>query len=75
MRDFIFAFMTLFLSASTDTKAVFAMMKSTNNFRALRSDPRAKYEPGAETNIRIIAANLNRAIREDEQKHYLETIT
>lgn len=62
MRYFIFIVLALSLTSCSATKAVFAMMKNTDDFHALKSDPRVKYETGAKPNARLVSADLDKAI-------------
>lgn len=70
MRYFTFILFAISLSACAATKAVFAMMKSTDEFHSLSSDNRIKYESGAPLDARIVSADLNRAIHKIETRQY-----
>lgn len=57
-------------SGCTATKAIWAMNKSTADFHALKSDPRVKYESGAENIAKVVSANLDQAINLIEARQY-----
>jgi hypothetical protein len=69
-RIVIFAALTLFLGGCTASKALFAMARGTGDFHALKSDPRVRYETGAEDLAKRIAANLDHAIKLIDTKQY-----
>ena len=46
------------------------MQRHTDDFQTLASDPRVKYEAGAEANARILSAHLDQAIKLVESRQY-----
>lgn len=61
----------LFCSGCSLTRAGIASLRSTSNFIALSADPRVRYEPGAESLARQVAAQLPVAIATVERAQFL----
>jgi len=70
MRNLIIIFLAVLLSGCSVTKHLVAMNKSTDDFKTLESDPRVKYESGAEFNAKVVADNLDSAIDIIQNNHY-----
>jgi hypothetical protein len=65
----VFLISTL-LSACSQSRAIIASFRSTDDFIPLSSDKRVLYEPGAETHASEIALLLPEAIQKVEAAHY-----
>ncbi len=70
IRVVLFIITVTVLDSCTAAKAMIAMHRSTDDFHALASDPRVRYEVGAEANARLLSAQLDQAIKIVEAKQY-----